>query len=395
LRDDLESGNKGALGSDLAPSSSDVEKLAAQARTLDDVRTKSPPSGVLTWEQAREELAKIPGFDGVVLGKQDDLLPIGRNPDSGLLEFWHVLSGSLPKRDAKRRIVRSDGDGLVFVLLPGGEFRMGAQRERSSDRGGIDFDPEAEVNEANKGGEPVKVALDPYFIATTEISFAQWQRFFRRVAPAHFALGSSWVFAKGSPPEVITGSHPVEGVTWDEANALLLRYGLSLPTEAQWEYAGRAIPALPNKRGPDPDGVPWWFGDRGAIEKLANFGNILDHRRGALFMTPSAEDQKVEDAFTLTAPVGSFAPNPVGLFDVIGNVSEWCLDARVDRYDEPPRAADGLRGHGDRGVEDQHPYRGGDYRSTSHFARLTSRRFGRHDESLDNVGVRPVRLLPR
>jgi formylglycine-generating enzyme required for sulfatase activity len=108
---------------------------------------------------------------------------------------------------------------------------------------------------------------------------------------------------------------PVEQVTWDETQELLqaLQQRLPsrcepvLPTEAQWEYACRAGTS-----------TAYWWGDE-AHADLANFGNQVEE----------------------TTPVKRYRPNPWGLYDVHGNVWEWCADAPRGYLDRPEVDPDG------------------------------------------------------
>jgi formylglycine-generating enzyme required for sulfatase activity len=88
--------------------------------------------------------------------------------------------------------------------------------------------------------------------------------------------------------------HPLTGVNWHGAYAFTLWVNGRLPTEAEWEKAARG--SLEGKM------YPW--GDEEPTPTMANFGEYVGD----------------------TTPVGSYPPNRAGLFDVAGNVSEWCLD---------------------------------------------------------------------
>ncbi len=118
--------------------------------------------------------------------------------------------------------------------------------------------------------------------------------------------GANWKHPEG-PESSITArmNHPVVQVSWDDAVAYAVWAHKRLPTEAQWEYAARG----------GLNGTMFTWGDRPATPKDANYfqGHFPDHDTGA-------------DGFTSTAPVGSFPPNGFGLFDMAGNVWEWCSD---------------------------------------------------------------------
>lgn len=164
--------------------------------------------------------------------------------------------------------------GMTFVRLEGGSFVMGSP----------DDEPRREAQERQ---HPARVA--PFWMATHEVTQQQWQRVMG-TNPSHFA---------GDP------TRPVEDVTWHDVQTFLDRLNAQtdgafrLPTEAEWEYACRAGSAMP-------------FAGRDTLD--ATQANV-------------AAD--IEDSMAgrgATRPVGSYAPNAWGLFDMHGNVWEWTAD---------------------------------------------------------------------
>jgi len=166
----------------------------------------------------------------------------------------------------------------VFVRVPGGTFWMGAQ---SSDPEGQNYDPDAEEDE----GPVHQVRLRPFLIGKFEVTQAQWKA----------VMGTSPSFSEGD-------ENPVERVSWNDCQGFLRKFGpmvgrngCRLPTEAEWEYACRAGTHTPFSYGDDPD--------------LRALGEYSWHRSGG-------SDR--------AHPVGEKRPNPWGLHDMHGNVSEWC-----------------------------------------------------------------------
>ena len=148
------------------------------------------------WKEARgtsADPAVSPLYGGLDLAPQLGLSPLGPDPDSGLWEFAHLESGVVPERDAKGRLVLDEASAIVLVLIPGGEFLMGAQSE---DRGLPNYSAEAFANE----GPPYEVELDPFFLSKFEMTQGQYA----------CAAGENPSTVRPGESEVeITGLHPV------------------------------------------------------------------------------------------------------------------------------------------------------------------------------------------
>lgn len=120
-------------------------------------------------------------------------------------------------------------------------------------------------------------------------------------------FGASWRHPYGPQSSIAaTMDHPVVHVSWSDAQAYCAWSGTRLPTEAEWEYAARA-----GSRGP----FPWG-------EELEPGG---EHRMN-VFQGSFPNDNSCADGYAGTAPVDAFAPNAYGLYNVTGNVWEWCED---------------------------------------------------------------------
>ena len=172
-------------------------------------------------------------------------------------------------------------DGMV--LIPAGEFEMGGDSNRQD-------------------AKPIHtVYVDAFYMDTHEVTLGEYKRFQQETG--HRAL-PTWV-ARFCP----TDAYPIVGVSWHDAMAYAKWAGKRLPTEAEWERAARG--GLKGKK------YPW--GDDAPDGTQCNFADINSDKNHAAL--------NVDDGHYLNAPVGSYTPNPYGLYDMAGNVWEWCLDA--------------------------------------------------------------------
>jgi formylglycine-generating enzyme required for sulfatase activity len=150
---------------------------------------------------------------------------------------------------------------------------------------------------------------------------------------------------------------------------------MSLPTNAQWEYACRG--------GTD---TPWWCGT--SQEALEGNANVCD-TTGRRYFTYFDHSVPFDDGHVFHAAVGTFAANPFGLYDVHGNVDEWCTD--VTNENPEVRDGDGRRSGGpDRGTAD---LCGGDFSSSAEQARSARSFSSKKDHRGGETGLRTVRLL--
>ena len=140
--------------------------------------------------------------------------------------------------------------------------------------------------------------------------------------------GADWRHPTGPGSDIAEKmDHPVVHVSHDDAVAYCRWAGKNLPTEAQWEYAARSGGEAGSDAPPGRE-HPWGDAKTPGGE-----------HRGNIYQGRFPYEDSGADGFTGTAPVGSFAPNPLGLHDLGGNVWEWCRDwYRPDYYESCPAA---------------------------------------------------------
>lgn len=173
------------------------------------------------------------------------------------------------------QVLHFDVNGVPFDMqrVEGGVFVMGGTREQHRERISTDLPTHT-------------VALDAYYIASTEVTQALWK-----------AVMPEWEFFE----ELYLPHFPVSYISWNDCQAFVRRLDsitgmpFRLPTEAEWEYAARG-------------------GNRSKGFRFAG-GNIVENVSWGL-----------SNAGFRTHEVGKKQPNEVGLYDMTGNVSEWCSD---------------------------------------------------------------------
>jgi len=191
-----------------------------------------------------------------------------------------------------------DGVNLVMAEIPGGSFIMGS--------------PEGEERSTDRERPQHQVTIQPFYMGKYPITQAQWQRV-AQLPQVNRKL-------EPNPSRFKGGNRPVESVSWYDAVefcarlASLTKRAYSLPSEAQWEYACRAGTK-----------TPFHFGETLTTD-LANYDGNFTYRSG-----PKGIYRKE------TTEVGSFGvANAFGLYDMHGNVCEYCLDDWHSNYEGAP-----------------------------------------------------------
>ena len=244
-----------------------------------------------------------------------------------------------------------NGIDLEMVYIPGGTFMMGS--------------PEDEKKSDWSRGKEVpqhQVSVEPFYLGKFQVTQAQW----REVAK----LPQIERELNLDPSKFKGENRPVEEVSWYDAVEFCARLSLAtgkeyrLPSEAEWEYACRAGTT-----------TPFHYGET-ITSELANYAASRY----------TYADEPAGKAGEQTTPVGSFPPNSFGLYDMHGNVEEWCADPWHENYEGAPR--DG-RVWSENGNDNLSPLRGGSWLSNPRNCRSAFRsNFNWRDVIYSIVGVR-------
>ncbi|MEL7245229.1 MAG: formylglycine-generating enzyme family protein [Cyanobacteria bacterium J06573_2] len=205
---------------------------------------------------------------------------------------------------------------LEMVAIPGGTFEMGS--------------PEDEPQRRDDESPQHNVTVPPFFMSKYLVTQAQW-RFVAQLDKINREL-------KPEPSEFKGDDLPVEKVNWYDAVEFCDRLSkftgrtYSLPSEAQWEYACRAGTTTP-QRGSNvaPGGNP-----HNRADSPFHFGETISGDLANYNASETYANEPKGEYRGKTTPVGQFPPNAFGLYDMHGNVWEWCLDDYHDNYEGAP-----------------------------------------------------------
>lgn len=284
-----------------------IARMNERVRAVRDAEARSLRDGAAAWREVGAYLAGEEGqrrYLGLSVAPQFGLLPLGRDPHSGLLEFVDVTTGSSPHRAPDGALALEPDSGVVLVLVPPGDIELG--------------------HDCNLPVVPAfaRARIDAFLIAKHELTQAQWTAMCGE-NPSYYRVGTDWPLEPGAAQtqrRVLTATWmcPVEQISWIDAQRELARRGLALPTEAQWEYACRAGTT-----------TPWAFGAR--PEDLIGKVNSADRGEGALPF----------DGWHVPAPIATFPANAWGLHEMHGNLGEWTLEPFWTTFRFPLRDGDG------------------------------------------------------
>jgi formylglycine-generating enzyme required for sulfatase activity len=275
--------------------------------------------------------------------------------------YWSYRTGESVQANAPREQARDDGKTLVnsigmrLTLIPAGKFKMGS--------------PVTEVYRNEDEWQHEVVITKPFYLGVYEVTQGEYEKTLHSNRSFFSAKGAG----RARVEKKDTSEHPAERVTWDEAvefcKKLSAKEGKTyrLPTEAEWEYACRAGAK-----------TVFHMGDKFNSE-MGNINGLRYSSYGEEFNGPFHRS---------TVRVGEYRDhaNSFGLFDMHGNVQEWCADWYAgDYYQQSPK--DDPRGP-DNGTE--RVLRGGAWPSSAKACRAAARNRLAPDERTWTNGFRVV-----
>jgi formylglycine-generating enzyme required for sulfatase activity len=244
----------------------------------------------------------------------------------------------------------SPGVEMEMALIMGGSFEMGSPKDE-------------ENHENNK--KQHTVTIPTFFMGRTPVTQAQW-RSVSKLPKIRTDLKPDPSNFKGN------GNYPVEQVSWDESVEFCLRLSnktgreYRLPSEAEWEYACRAGTTTP-----------------------FHFGETIDAGLANYNGTATVYGKGVEGPYRKkTTPVREFPPNPWGLFDMHGNVWEWCQDDYESDYNATP--TDGTAHMSNQSENTYKVRRGGSWIASPVNCRSAARNYNTRASRLNGLGFRVV-----
>jgi sulfatase modifying factor 1 len=300
--------------------------------------------------------------------------------------------------DGEKRRTLTNSIAMTLVEIPLGEFLMGNSDAPEKLAKAFPAIEKRRIDELADEVPVHKVRITkPLYMGAHEVTIAQFKKF---VEAARYQAESDrdgtggWGYNRTkndfegrkreyswrNPGFAQADDHPIVNVTWNDAVAFCdwlsekERQQYRLPTEAEWEYACRAGGKTTYSTGDD-------------TKQLAEAANMYDERTASVFPQWKEHTARGSDGFEFTAPAGSLQPNAFGIYDMHGNVWEWCSDWYGEDYyakspvDDPPGPKNGK----------VRVRRGGSWQTWPFYCRASFRNWNTPETRYVLVGFRVVR----
>jgi formylglycine-generating enzyme required for sulfatase activity len=270
-----------------------------------------------------------------------------------------------------------------MIVVPAGTFTIGSSADEPGRRD-------------DEGPQKVIRIAQPFAVGRFEVTRGQYEAFLRathhpvngncmtdRRKPGTWALDAETSFH--DPGFSQTDDHPAACVTWNDAKAYVAWLntrtdgGYRLLTEAEWEYAARAGSTT---------AYPWGASVHDGCVHMNGFDKVIEAKKGDLYKGEAVSFANCSDGYLNTSPVGSYARNAFGLYDMIGNLAEWVEDCSTQSYDS--MRSDGTQEGGDCS---KRIVRGGSWGTQPRQLRSAERIRYSPDAVDDSIGIRVAKTL--
>ncbi|MFL6757822.1 MAG: formylglycine-generating enzyme family protein [Sphingomicrobium sp.] len=278
-----------------------------------------------------------------------------------------------------------DCDGCPeMIVVPAGTFRIGSP-------------PDEPGRRDNEGPQKEIRIARPFAVGRYEVTRQQYEAFLRdtnhpvsgncmtdRRKPGTWALDAATNFH--DPGFAQSGNHPAACISWNDAKAYIawlnakVGGGYRLLTEAEWEYVARAGSTT---------AYPWGAHIEDGCTYMNGFDRVIVEEKGDLYKGEAVSFANCSDRYLNTSPVGSYAPNGFGIYDLIGNLAEWVEDCSTQTY--AGMQSDGTSENGDC---TKRMVRGGSWGTQPRQLRSAERIRNSPTDVDDSIGIRIAKTLP-
>ena len=271
-----------------------------------------------------------------------------------------------------------------MIVIPAGSFTIGAP-------------PDEPGRQADEGPRMKVTMARPFAASRYEITRRQYEAFLSatnhpvsgncmtdRRKPGTWALDAETNVR--DPGFRQSGDHPAACVNWNDAKAYVAWLnaktggGYRLLAEAEWEYLARAG---------SQTAYPWGSSINDGCRYMNGYDQVILGKKGNLYKDEAVPFAACSDGYLNTSPVGSFAPNGFGIYDLIGNLGEWVEDCATPSY--AALQSDGTNAPGDCS---KRMVRGGSWGTQPRQLRSAERIRYKPTDVDDSIGIRVAKDIP-